>query len=75
MSKWFLNVRQEFIAATFKQFGQLRRADLVREFGITPQVASSDIATFLASDPPHVAYDVRSKTYVFEPPAQPQGDR
>lgn len=64
MSKWFLNRRQEFIAATLRQFGQIRRRDLCREFDITAQVASNDIATFLASDPPHVSYDVSAKAYV-----------
>lgn len=64
MSKWFQNTRQEFIAATLKQFGQVRRADLIRQFDISQPQAANDIASFLATDPPHVAYDVRSKAYV-----------
>lgn len=64
MSKWFMNTLQAFIHATFLQFGQIRRSDLVREFDISIQQASHDIAEFLVSDPPHVEYDVRSKAYI-----------
>ena len=64
MSQWFKDRRQEFIAATFKQFGQINRQDLVRQFGISTPQASADIAAFLASDPPHVTYDVSAKVYV-----------
>ena len=66
MSKWFKQRRQEFIAATLRQFGQIRRADLVREFDISVPQAANDIAEFLASDPPNVRYDVSAKTYVLE---------
>jgi len=64
MSKWFQNTRQEFIATTFRQFGQIRRADLMKTFDISAPQAAKDIADFLQSDPPHVEYDVRSKCYV-----------
>lgn len=66
MSAWFKDRRQEFIAATLRQFGQVRRADLVREFDISQQLASADIAAFLAHDPAHVRYDVSAKVYVLE---------
>lgn len=66
MSKWFQNARQEFIAATLRQFGQIRRADIMRQFDISMQQASNDIAEFLAADPPHVVYDVRAKVYVMD---------
>lgn len=68
MSAWFKDRRQEFIAATLRQFGQIRRVDLVRQFDITIAVASADIAAFLANDPPHVFYDVSAKTYVLNEP-------
>jgi hypothetical protein len=64
MSRWFKDRRQEFIFATLKKFGQIRRADIMRAFDVSIQQASIDIAAFLATDPPHVEYDVRSKTYV-----------
>lgn len=66
MSKWFQDRRQEFIYATLKQFGQINRDDLVREFDITSVLASNDIKKFLATDPPLVRYDVSAKTYVLE---------
>lgn len=64
MSRWFIDRRQEFIAATLREFGQIRRTDIVREFGVTVALASADIAKFLAAKPPHVSYDVSAKTYV-----------
>jgi len=64
MSRWFKDRRQEFIAATLKTFGQIRRADLMREFDISMQQASTDIAAFMAARPPHVSYDVSAKAYV-----------
>lgn len=66
MSQWFKDRRQEYIATTLRQFGQIRRADLVREFDISVPQASLDIAAFLAADPPFVRYDVSAKTYVLE---------
>lgn len=64
MSAWFISVRQDFIAATLRQFGQINRSDLVRQFGISIPQAAADIARFLASDPPRVEYDPRLKCYI-----------
>lgn len=66
MSRWFANRKQEFIAATLRQFGQVRRADIMREFDVSATQASNDIATFLAADPPYVRYDLSAKVYVLE---------
>lgn len=66
MSRWFLSRRQEFIDATLRQFGQIRRADLMREFEISAQQASNDIAKFLSAYPPRVRYDVSAKAYILE---------
>ena len=64
MSRWFKDRRQEFIAATLRQFGQIRRGDIMREFGVTVTIASSDIFEFLCTKPPRAEYDVRTKTYI-----------
>lgn len=66
MSRWFKDRRQEFIFATLKQFGQIRLADLMREFDISRPQASIDIAAFMAADPPFVRYDVSAKAYVLD---------
>lgn len=71
MSKWFLNRRQEFIFATFKQFGQVNRHDLMREFDVSLQQASKDIQDFLAANPAHVRYDLSAKAYVLNNAAPP----
>lgn len=42
MSQWFKNRRQEFIAATIRQFGQIRRADIMRQFEVTAAIASAE---------------------------------
>lgn len=64
MSRWFLDRRQEFILATLKTFGQIRRQDLMREFDISMPQASKDIADFLQANPALVRYDVSAKAYV-----------
>ena len=66
MSRWFIHRRQEFIAATFKQFGQIRRSDIIREFDVSLQQASNDISLFMETEPPHVRYDVSAKCYILE---------
>ena len=64
MSAWFQERRQEFIAATLRQFGQIRRADIMREFDVSMPQASNDIAVFLSREPCAVRYDVSAKNYV-----------
>lgn len=64
MSRWFMDRRQEFILATLKQFGQVRRQDLMLEFDISLPLASTDIQRFLAARPAIVRYDVSAKAYV-----------
>lgn len=66
MSSWFKDRRQEYIAAALRKFGQVRRADLIREFGISSPQASHDIAIFMSGEPPRVRYDVSAKAYVLE---------
>lgn len=74
MSGWFKDRRQEFIAATLRQFGQIRRADIMRQFDLSEPQASKDIATFLAKDPPFVAYDTTLKAYVLNEPPKGEPD-
>lgn len=69
MSSWFKDRRQEFIFATLKTFGQIRRADLIREFDITAAIASADIAAFVANQPTFIAYDVSAKAYILVEPS------
>jgi hypothetical protein len=66
VSRWFIDRRQEFIAASLRQFGQIRRADLIREFDVSTPQASADIASFLSTKPPNVRYDVSAKAYILE---------
>ena len=66
MSRWFQDRRQEFIAACLRQFGQVRRTDLIREFDVSLPQASADIAAFMAHKPPLVRYDVSAKAYVLD---------
>lgn len=72
MSRWFLDRRQEFILATLRQFGQIRRQDIAREFGVTIQVASADIQSFMADREGHVRYDLSAKCYVVIDEAEKQ---
>lgn len=74
MSTWFQDRRQEFIAATLRQFGQIRRADIMRQFDLSEPQASKDIAAFLANDPPFVSYDTTAKAYVLNQPPKEEPD-
>lgn len=70
MSGWFKQKRMEFITATLRQFGQVRRADIVREFNVTLSLATMDIADYLATNS-HVYYDVSAKVYVLKEDVAP----
>ena len=72
MSEWFKDQRQAFIEATFAQFGQVCRQDIMRQFGVTVTQASSDIQTYLARSDKAVRYDTSAKVYTTAPlPARP----
>lgn len=64
MSQWFIDRRQEFILATLRQFGQIRRKDIMRQFDVSLPQASQDIANFLDAQPERARYDVSAKAYV-----------
>lgn len=64
MSRWFINHRQEFIAATLRTFGQINRGLLVERFGISMPQASADIAMFIRERPDVLVYDGKAKAYV-----------
>lgn len=63
--------RQEFILATLRQFGQVRRTDIIREFDVSTPQASTDIQNFLAANPALVKYDVSAKAYIIIEDDQP----
>lgn len=63
---WFTDRRQEFIWATLQKFGQIRRADLCKEFDLSSQQASADIAHWMAANPDKYFYDVSAKCYVIK---------
>jgi len=50
--------------ATLRQFGQVRRQDIMREFDVSLPQASADVQAFLAANPAFVRYDVSAKAYV-----------
>jgi hypothetical protein len=66
MSSWFQRQRQDFIRAQLEAFGQIRRADIADRFEVSVQVASADIAEFMAVHPDAIIYDGRAKCYVFD---------
>jgi hypothetical protein len=66
MSTWFQRQRQDFIRAQLEAFGQIRRADIADRFEVSVQVASADIAEFMAVHPDAIIYDGRAKCYVFD---------
>lgn len=66
MSTYFTKMRQDFIRAQLKTFGQIRRGDIAARFDVTIQVASSDIREFIDRHPDVIFYDGRAKSYVLD---------
>lgn len=58
--------RQDFIRAQLETYGMIRRADIANRFEVTIQIASADIATFMAAHPDAIDYDRSTKCYVYE---------
>lgn len=65
MSTFFLDIRLDYIGWRLDTKGSIRRADLVRSFGISTPQASVDLAAFQATYPGVLQYDVSAKRYVF----------
>ena len=63
---WFMKQRQDFIRAQLKTFGQIRRSDIAKRFDVSIPLASSDIQTFIESNPDCIIYDGRAKMYVLD---------
>ncbi|MDH7973729.1 hypothetical protein QH494_16170 [Sphingomonas sp. AR_OL41] len=66
MSTWFTAQRQDFIRAQLAAFGQIRRSDITSRFEVTLQIASADIAAYVADHPDAIIYDGRAKCYVLD---------
>lgn len=62
--RWSVERRLAFIEERLFWLGEVNRTDLVRRFGVSMGQASTDIARYLARNPPGVAYDKRAKRYV-----------
>ena len=63
---WFMRQRQDFIRAQLQTFGMIRRNDIALRFGVTIQVASADIAAFMADHHDAIDYDRSAKCYTFD---------
>lgn len=61
---WFIERRLDAIDAIIATRGELRRADLMRAFGISLPQASHDIQAFIGRYPDALAYDASGKRYV-----------
>jgi len=61
---WGAQERLRYIDRAVFWKGTLRRADLMKKFGISVQMASADIQTYCAQNPRALKYDTRRKLYV-----------
>lgn len=62
--RWSVERRMAFIEERLFWLGEVNRADLVRQFGVSLGQASADIARYLALAPRGVTYDKSAKRYV-----------
>lgn len=60
---WAVKQRQTFIRERLNETGQINRADIMKEFGISIAQASLDLSRFRIENPKAVTYDFSKKTY------------
>lgn len=63
-SSYAVERRLDYIDYVMLVRGSIRRADIMRQFGVSEVKASQDIARFLAAHPDALEYDKRAKQYV-----------
>lgn len=71
--RWSIERRLEFIERRLVWEGQINRADLVRQFGVSPNQATADFRRFEAAHPGALRYDTRGKTYRLGHGSMPPG--
>ncbi|MCC5051264.1 WYL domain-containing protein [Xanthomonas campestris] len=64
---WSVEQRLEFIEFMMFWEGNLKRADIVGHFGVSPQQASGDLSAYQELAPDNLRYDLRAKRYVATP--------
>lgn len=64
MSRFFQNLRLDYIDWRLANPGSINRSHLVEAFDISMAIASRDITSFLETYPLSMSYDASKKTYV-----------
>lgn len=64
MSRFFLDLRLDYIAWRVSTTGTIGRADLVRSFDISPSQATNDLTGFAGMHPGVIRYDTTAKCYL-----------
>jgi hypothetical protein len=62
---WYARCRLAWLERKASQAGCLNRSDLMREFGISPAQASSDLQAYQQLSPEALRYDLPSKRYLW----------
>lgn len=62
--RWAAKQRMGFIRAAVERGDTINRCDLVKEYGVSTQTASADIANYRAVFPGTLHYDTCLKLYV-----------
>jgi WYL domain len=68
---WSALERQKFLDRLAFWRGTIRRADVMKRFGVSMQMASADIRRYCETNPTALHYDPRRKLYVATPGAHP----
>lgn len=61
---WAAKQRQTFIRERLNETGQINRADIMEQFGISVAQASLDLTAFREENPRAMVYDLKMKTYL-----------
>ncbi len=62
--RWAVEQRLNFIRARLREPGEVRRGDLIAEFGISLPQASVDLGLFAKRHPKAMVYDKTRKAYI-----------
>jgi hypothetical protein len=61
--RWYQEFRLAWIKESVEIFGQINRENVVRKFGLSPQVASADFRLVLERWPDLMTYNKSTKRY------------
>lgn len=67
ITSWYASARLAWLERTAQKNGTINRSDLTKTFRISNAQASADIQAYLAERPKSLTYNIKQKTYHWNP--------